>query len=372
MARVKNETGSWQIVERLLEQIEGTTGRLVMAVAPEPLDDVVLYEAPVRLRSQPPQNPLRGFIQEAVLLLDQPMARDIAALLYLPLTVVELVLGNLQQMEGANCDTAGRWSVPDGAPKFGTGGSDPPIGPRTRKLLCYWPKHQVLLPVLPRMRLRDMVELKVHNLQGDFAEWYRQIVSWSKAEGLKRGRSETLCLFPLRGASVPPTSESSATTAMPDTPVSEEEILVTRCRLDVIALTWSSRNAGVWEVHSRWWSRPTPSDASGGEPFAPGEPLVGLSLLEKLLSGNKTLDALGTLFNSKSEAWRNLLDDQEGRSAIRRDLEGDSPALLVADQPEVGEKSHWRGIATRLGPEVRLLCWMHPPPSSPDEISQAK
>src|SRR5260370_36277288 len=66
----------WKIVDRLLEQVEGTTGRLVMAVAADPLD-VVLYETPVLGRSQSPQNPLRGFVQEAVLLLEQPTASEL-------------------------------------------------------------------------------------------------------------------------------------------------------------------------------------------------------------------------------------------------------------------------------------------------------
>src|SRR5260370_35890237 len=123
----------WKIVDRLLEQVEGTTGRLVMAVAADPLD-VVLYETPVLGRSQSPQNPLRGFVQEAVLLLEQPTAAELAALLRLPSTMVELVLGNLHQVGGVVSDTAGRWSVPSEAPRFGTGGGDPPICRRTRKL----------------------------------------------------------------------------------------------------------------------------------------------------------------------------------------------------------------------------------------------
>src|SRR5713101_5806095 len=97
----------WRIVERLLDQVEGTTGRLVMAVAPDPLD-VVLYETPVLARTQPPQNPLRAFVQEAVSLLGQPTAAEIAALLHLPAVVVELVLGNLHQVGGAASDVAGR------------------------------------------------------------------------------------------------------------------------------------------------------------------------------------------------------------------------------------------------------------------------
>ena len=74
-------------------------------------------------------------------------------------------------------------------------------------------------------------------------------------------------------------------------------MLVSRCRLDVIALTWSSLRSGVWEVVSRLWSRPTPTEYADGGPFAPGEPLPGLSLPEQLLEGGTILDDLGKLFN---------------------------------------------------------------------------
>jgi len=350
----------WKIVERLLKQVEGTTGRLVMAVAPEPLD-VVLYETPVLARSQPPQNPLRGFVQEAVSLLEQPTAAEIAALLHLPTAIVELVLGNLQQVGGAASDTAGRWFVPDGAPQFGTGDSEPMIWRRTRRLLCYWPQRQVLLPVLPRMRLRDLVELGVHKLQGEVAEWYCQFASWTSAEGLKRGRSEAVRVLPLRATSVPLTGELSAASALPDAPVSEEEVLVSRCQLDVISLTWSSYRSGIWEVTSRLWSRPTPTKDAEGEPFAPGEPCIGLSLPERLL-GCSSLDDLGNLFDPRPEAWRKLVDDQDELSRLRRDLEGDFPAVIVAEQADAG-KRRWKGVFTPIAQEARLLCYLTPPPA---------
>jgi len=350
----------WKIVERLVKQVEGTTGRLVMAVAPEPLD-VVLYETPVLARSQPPQNPLRGFVQEAVSLLEQPTAAEIAALLHLPTAIVELVLGNLQQVGGAASDTAGRWFVPDGAPQFGTGDSEPMIWRRTRRLLCYWPQRQVLLPVLPRMRLRDLVELGVHKLQGEVADWYGRIASWSDAEASKRGRPDTVRILPLHIAETTSGSELSATLAAPDAPVPVEEVLVTRCRLEVIALTWASLRSGVWEVVSRLWSRPTPSNDSEGISFAPGEPCIGLSLPERLL-GCSSLDDLGNLFDPRPEAWRKLVDDQDELSRLRRDLEGDFPAVIVAEQADAG-KRRWKGVFTPIAQEARLLCYLTPPPA---------
>lgn len=176
----------WRIVERLLDQGVGATGPLILAVAPKPLD-VVLYQAPVLVRSWPPHNPLRGFIQQAISLLDHPIATEIAEFFYLPQAVVELVPGNLQQLGGVTRDAAGRWSVPQGAPRFGTDQSEPTIWRRTRRLLGYWPEREMLLPVLPRMRLRDLVALGVHKLEGELADWYSRIASWPDAEAAKRG-----------------------------------------------------------------------------------------------------------------------------------------------------------------------------------------
>jgi len=349
----------WKIVERLLEQIEGTTGRLVMAVAPEPID-VVLYETPVLAWNQPPQNPLRGFIQEAVSLLDQPTAADVAALLHLPETIVELVLGNLQQMGGAISDVVGRWSVPDSAPKFGTDRNDSPIWRRTRRLLCYWPKQQVLLPVLPRMRLRDLVELGVHHLQGEVADWYSEIVSWSGIQSSKRGLPESVRMLPLKCLPNSLASESPEARILADESISKEEILVSRFRLDVISLTWSSFSSGIWEVVSRLWSRPTPYKDADGEPFAPGEPILGLSLPEQLLGGGTTLDNLGSLFNPNPEAWRKLVNYRDDLSRIRRALDGEYPALLVEDTPQSSENRRWQGLRTRIADEARLLCYILP------------
>lgn len=345
----------WRIVERLLDQIQGTAGRLVLAVAPQPLD-IVLYEMPVLARRQPPQNPLRGFIQDAVSLLGEPTAAEIASLFHLPSTVVELVLGNLQQIGSVTSDVAGRWSVPKGAPIFKSGGGDPPIWRRTRHLLCYWPERDVMLPVLPRLRLRDLVELGVHTLQSEVKDWYARCVAWSGAEGTRRGLPDTIRLLPLADFTSAEKGTSGVPAVLADAPISGEEVLVSRCQLDVIALTWASPRCGVWEVVSRIWSRPTPSDESDGEPFSPSEPVLGLSLPEHLLGGGNRLNELGTLFDPQTDLWRSLLKEQDEQFRPHRDLDGDSPSVIVMHSDKAEEKLRWRGLATHLAPEARLLC----------------
>jgi len=354
-------TARWGIVERLLKQVEGTMGRLVMAIAPNKPLDVVLYEAPVLVSSQAPHNPLRGFVQEAVSLLEQPTAAEIADFLHLPTAVVELVLGNLQHLGGVTSDTAGRWSVPEGAPRFQIGKQEPMVCRRTRKLLCYWVQREVLLPVLPRMRLRDMVALGVHKLQGEVADWYSQIASWDDVEGSKRGRPRTVRVLPLRSRCVLSGNAASASDTLEDASVTEDEVLVSRCRLDVVALTWASFRSGIWEIASRLWSRPTSGKDGEDMPFAPGEPFLGLSLLEQLLGDSSSLDELGYLFSPHPEAWRKILKNRDESRELRRDLDGNAPALIVGNQEQGDQHRRWRGLFTSFAEEARLLCFLAPP-----------
>ncbi|WP_228498879.1 hypothetical protein [Thermogemmata fonticola] len=216
------------------------------------------------------------------------------------------------------------------------------------------------------MRLRDLVELDIHKLQGELAERYQEIASWSEVEGLKRGCPATVRILPLRDEQPPPANNTTKSSTSPDAPVAKEEVLVTRCRLDVIALVWASLRSGVWEITSRLWSRPVPPENSDGVPFAPGEPFPGLALLEQLLVGGSKkpsvselkLDDLAKLFSPNPEAWRALLDEQDLASQLRRDLDGESPALLVAEQSQAAESRRWIGLPTRLSQQARLIGWI--------------
>lgn len=346
----------WRIVVRLLDQVQGTVGRLVLAVAPRPLD-VVLYEVPVLARTQPAHNPLRGFVQDAVALLGEPTASDIAGLLHLPQVVVDLVLGNLQQMGSLSVDSVGRWTVPKGAPVFRAGRDEPPIWRRERHLLCYWFEEEVMLPVLPRLRLRDLVELGVHKFQGDVRGWYTRFAALSGAESERRGLPATVNLLPLSATPAMSAPSPDQAGMVADSPVPVEEVLVSRCKLDVIALSWATPRDGVWELSSRLWCRPTPPDDSDGEPFAPGEPFVGLSLPEYLLGGQRRLDGLATLFDPKPNVWGTLLLEPDAAVRFRRDLESNRRSLIVAGFPDNSDDGQWLGLPTVLAPEARLICW---------------
>lgn len=342
----------WKLVERMLSRSDSQTGQLVLAVAPPPLD-VLLYETPVLLGTQPPHNPLRGFIQEAVSLLGSPTGADVSRFLQLPSGVVEVVLGNLRQLGGLNCDDAGRWSVPDGAPQFRSDRPAPLSWRRTRRLLCFWPAGGRMLPLLPRMRLRDLVRLDAHNLRGAASDWYRVMQAWAGSDAVDRGKPTSLQLLPLNDG--PPTQRGDA----PDRPLNPEDVLVCRCLLDVIALTWAVRRDGVWEIRSRLWSRPTPDREEEGEPLAAAESWTGVSLPEQLLGTDRRLDRLASLFDPKRENWAHLIGRGEGAAPTRRDLSGSGPAILIQDgRAGDGQGSHWLGLHTTLGPDARLLCFV--------------
>jgi hypothetical protein len=346
----------WKIVRSLLGQTWTPEQKLILAVAPPPIG-VVLFESPVLLRSHPPQNPVRGFVQEAVSLLEAPSPSEVAELLGLQTGVVEMVLGNLRQLGGAICDDAGRWSIPPGAPQFRTGRSDPPMERRTRRLMCYWPERQRMLPLLPRMRLRDLVKLDVHPLRDDLRGLYQTMQSWSEDEGVRRGRPEWLRLLSLGEASLLPVSQPARANAA-DSPVASEDILVCRCTFDVVGLTWAVLRDGVWELQSRLWSRPTRKGDDEGEPFASAEPWNGLSLPEQLLGGEGRLDHLATLFDPNPEVWRELIEDSLGGMRIRRELNGSLPAVLIIESGSPETEFRWRGLHTRLGPDARLLGYL--------------
>lgn len=157
-----------------------------------------------------------------------------------------------------------------------------------------------------------------------------------------------------------PRSDSVAP-ELSDESVSLEDVLVSRRHLDVVALTWCAFRSGVWEVVSRLWSRPTPAQGDEGIPFAPGEPLLGLSLPEQLLGDGSSLDDLGNLIDLHSESWRTLLSEQEDLERVRRTLDENIPALMVEDHTDGGQRSaRWLGLKTRLAREARLLCFLNP------------
>lgn len=345
----------WKLVVNLLKQEQTVTGRLILAVAPPPLE-VVLYECPMLVQTQPPQNPLRGFVQEAISLLRKPIAREIAAFLYLPQGVVELILVNLQQVGGAVSDTVGRWTVPEGAPHFRSNQGDPPIWKRIRQLICFWPKREILLPVLPRLRLRDLVELEVHRLQGDLINWYHDLLSRLSTQRMSGPMPNGLRLLSLKNhISLP--SRAKDDMIGPDAPISPDEILVTKIRLDVVALVWANKRDGVWEVVSRLWSRPTPPDQSDGEPFAAGEPCVGVKLPASLIGDEDSLDDLGDLFSPDQKKWKHLCKESSRLQTIHRELDGDWHSILISEDAKEGKKDYWLGLPCSLGRDARLLCY---------------
>jgi hypothetical protein len=209
-----------------------------------------------------------------------------------------------------------------------------------------------MLPVLPRLRLRDLVELDVHQLKGDVREWYARFAALPGAEAVRRGLPGAFKLLPLADTTAGASPVKKVVTS--DAPLPAEEVLVSRCQLDVIALSWATPRDGVWEISSRLWCRPTPPEDSDGEPFAPGEPFVGLSLPEHLLGGANRLDDLGTLFDPRNDgAWRTLLTEPDEDTGLDRVLQGEQISIIVKKLDGEPDKHRWLGLMTTL---ARLLC----------------
>jgi len=344
--------GRWKVVNDLLKR-EPPSDPVVLAIAPPPIQ-VVLCEVPVLIRDQPPLNPLRGFVQEAVSILGTPTAAEVSRILCLPPGMTDLVLGNLRQLDGLARDAAGRWSMPAGAPQFRGGRDHPFMLRRTRRLLCYWPSRGRVLPLLPRMRLRDLVRLEIHRHRDDVEDGYRAMLSLAGMAPGVSGLEEGILLLPLAEAPATATRPTAGANAA-DAPIEPDEILVCRCRLDVIGLTWAVRREGAWEIRSRLWSRPTPAEGEIGESFAAAGPWAGLSLPEQLLGDAGGLDRLSKLFDREPQGWRELLKERRGDARVRRDLDGPGQTILVVDAAPRNPNNPWHGLHTTLSPDARLL-----------------
>ena len=357
--------GRWDVVKELLKNWREPGARMVLAVAPEPLV-VALYETMVLAENRPQLAPLRGFVQESIRLLGAPTAAEIARLLHLPLTVAEVALGNLARLGGVAFDPAGRCVIPAGAPDFTTQRPDTGIWIRRKETLYYWPKHGAFLPLIPQMRPSDFVKLNVHNMRGKFTDWYVRCAALEGAEKSAAGLPDSVELLPLE-ASLPVFGDKS-----PRAPVSPDEIKVTMCEFDVIALTWASPRDGGWELTSRFWCRPASAAIDGAE-FTPGPLVGGMRLPSYLAGGRGRLNQLAELFDPHSESWRKLLGGKDEQ--VQPTLEGRHPSLLTPDKADnrpsakpatrrAGSKNRkwrWETLDSTLGEEVRLLC-AHPQP----------
>jgi hypothetical protein len=335
-------------LQGIIRSARATPGRLFLCCVREGLE-ATLFDAPVMVRSRSPLDELRGFVQRAITVLREPSAGALAELLRLPTRVVAMVLQDLETTGGASADAAGRWCVPDGVTAGAV--SDEAVEHRRRRLLCYWPTAGVLLPVLPSLlRQRDLVRLGAHRLEGEVQDTYELIRSWTGAEAARRGKPDWLTLLPAPRATPTPVGTAS--------PLSAESVLVTRCQLDVVALSWAECVGGIWELRSRLWARPAmPGKEKDTGRFAPGEPFEGLAVLEQLLEcdvpeARDTLARLALIFDPTREDWRGLL---VGGSGVQRQFSGAEGALFV--QVAEGEREpDWLFLQTKLGGHLTFLC----------------
>jgi hypothetical protein len=362
----------------IVRSVRAGPGRLFLCCVREGLD-VILFDAQVLVRARSPLDQLREYVRRAIGLLGDTSAASVAELLRLPARVVEMVLQDIETTGGATSDSVGRWSVANTA---GPGRlADPGVGHCRRRLLGYWPATGALLPVLPSMlRQRDLVRLRVHVAEGEVRETYEQIRKWEGPEAVRRGKPEWLTLLPAGPTSelpgpVPPDrvipnpagqaeTGSSATVGParvvsppPTGPPPTDSVLVTRCQLDVVALSWAECVGGVWVVKSRLWARPVAPDAGNShERFAPGEPFDGLTVLGYLLEHEQptacnAVSRLAAVFDFNREDWRAHLGDFP---EVSRSFDGAPNDCAFARTVRDGEEPGWGLHETKLGSHVLL------------------
>ena len=367
IAQHAHSAGPGQIRKAMLGIVKSVKkqhpGRLLLCCVREEVE-VTLFEAPVMIRSRSPLDQLRGFVQRTIAAFEMPRRPVLAHFLHLPERVVKLVLDDLEATGAAVSDSAGCWSVPEGAPRLGSAGAPGAVEELRRRLLCYWRSADVLLPVLPSvLRQRDLVRLDIHPMREEIRDAYERIRAWDGEEAAQHGKPDWLTILPQPEDQPTPNSIASADSG-PFPGPRLGEILASRCRLDLIVLSWAVRNGVVWEIHSRVWSRPRFPDGEGAAArFASGEMFDGLAVLEKVLLQDRpdadaegSIKRLSSVFDSRREAWRDLFARESDGSRVDRNLYGE-PEDCAFLNPDAGEGSPpWSLLDSTLGEQSFIPC----------------
>ena len=318
--------------------LTGEPGHRPLLVVHRPDLDVILFDIPLRENTQPREHQLFGFIQRGIEMLGAARADDLVALLHLPNRTVESLLIRLKQMGAVDVEPSGEWRVPKTAVRFSSHGNSVSSSRQTRKLVCYWPEVDRLLPVLPRVRQSDFVRFEAHKDQQIIRDSYENIRRWPIAEAYRRGRPATWELFdaPSRFVLL---DQTNASQSKGDVEESRQLFLAWSCRLEVIgivALRYSHEGLlpGLWEVDMRMWSEPVGSIPGSFLPGPFGESVpTGLSLLRDLLPqslSESVISSLEHLLNDKSQSeisWQWLISNPED---IKPDFETKSGPLFRA------------------------------------------
>jgi hypothetical protein len=364
----------WKFAESIISAFCRDIQGLFFVMYPQPIE-VILFESPVMIESRPPLFRVMRLVYEAVRLLNDPSIEQLSRFLRLPPLAVKLILGRMRRIRLVEVDAAGRWSLAD----LWSRGTEEFVWRRTcHRLVCYWPKEQLLLPVEPRVRLRDLVYLETHRMGADLQDVYQSLVRQSHENPFVLADGERLWLLPVQDvhdvaehshSSSPPPRDFSET-SFPSSSFGQSQgsqslapassgVLTAQAKLDVMLVSWVVRQGGLWVLKWRIWSRLlAPDEVRSQASFAPGPVCEGLRIPVKL--AGRSLDELRLFFDPGSDRWRSLIALSEGGSlGIRRTLHPEAKTLLEITSSSSETDKEFLLIPSSQGPMLRFLA-RHP------------
>ena len=360
----------WKFAESIVSAFCRDIQGLFFVIYPQPIE-VILFESPVMVESRPPLFRIMRLVYEAVRVLNDPSIEQLARFLRLPPLAVELILGRMRRIRLVEVDAAGRWSL---AGRWSHGTEEFVWRRRCHRLVCYWPKEQLLLPVESRVRLRDLVYLETHRMGADLQEVYQRLVRQSHENPFVLADGERLWLLPVQDMHDVPDHSDSFSPALRDfsetsflspsfgpsqgsqslAPASSG-VLTAQAKLDVMLVSWVVREGGLWVLRWRVWSRLlAPDELRSQASFAPGPVGEGLRIPVKL--AGQSLNDLRLFFDPDSDRWRSLIAPSEGCAfGVRRTLHREAKTLLEITFSSSEADKEFALIPSSQGPRLRFL-----------------
>lgn len=353
-------------MDAILSSLRRGLTRLFLVIFPEPIQ-VTFFEGPALIKGNVRKAALFNFFHQLLEIRPGLTPEQISAIMSLPRPAVQTVLAAMSRLRIVYSDATRRYFCRG---PFQVEVDQLTVEKRGRVLLCYWPEKQTLLPVEPRLRLRDFVHLDIHRLGADLRQVYEELVAQSQKRPLVLSTGEQVRLVSpvgeattgvgsdAQGANLSQLSRDWSEMAHPAKALrlaEFDDVLVTCYWLDVLALGWLRQRDRVWTPVWRLYSRPLkgPEEKSKG-PFAPGPVGEGLTVLEQLAGAS--LRSLSKFFTADPNCWRELIADNVRSSVdnVTFDLREEREALLRKEGGEASEKSMFT-LETNLSPSVRLI-----------------
>ncbi|MDW8077754.1 MAG: hypothetical protein RMJ16_02590 [Thermoguttaceae bacterium] len=355
----------WKFAAKIIRSLCHGQRGVFLLVYPEPIE-VLFLEAPALVETSNRQNRVLQFLYRILELRSGTSVEDLAEGLALPVVAVQACLSRMRLLGLVSQDAAGRWQVcGTWSPSLET----MQVARLSRVLLCYWLEKQKLLPAEPRLRLRDLISLEIHAMQQDLRPVYDKLVEMTTKAPIELSDGSRVRLLTPSGRRDTALADVSGSAnsvqahfpfeTNPEAPgilKPYQEVLVTRCQIDVLAVSWLTGKQGSWYFQSRLWSRPVGHTEISRMPFAPGSVIEGVRLLEEV--AGTSLAPLREFFYPGADSWQSLVDRQSCPELkdLRRTLHPEAPALLEVTLSSEARLEYFL-LPTTISPSVRLVGW---------------